>query len=454
MSAAAVGHLSRAGRAAPPIRLAHLGLGNFFRAHQAVYTAADAGWGYAAFSGRSAGLAGRLDAQGGCYTLVTRGDGGDRFDVIGSVVRAHAAADHAAWLGYLRDPQVGAVTLTVTEAAYLRSADGGLDRAAVAEDIAVLRADHIAPVHSVPARLVAGLAARHAAGAGPIAIVPCDNLPDNGRAARRVVLELAAEVSAELAEQLAASTSFVTTMVDRITPRPTDADVQAVLAATGWRDECPVVTEPFTEWVLAGEFPAGRPGWDTAGATFTDDVGPFEQRKLWLLNGAHSLLAYAGSIRGHQTVAGAIADPACRGWVEQWWDEAAPYLAQPQPQVAAYRAALLERFGNRAIAHRLEQIAADGSQKLPIRVLPVLARERAAGRVPHGATRILAAWITHLRGLGAPVTDAAAPRVVDAAAGPLPAAVAAVLEYLQPGLAADGDLVAAVLAQAAGFEPN
>jgi len=206
--------------------------------------------------------------------------------------------------------------------------------------------------------------------------------------------------------------------------------------------------------VLAGEFPAGRPGWDTAGATFTDDVGPFEQRKLWLLNGAHSLLAYAGSIRGHQTVAGAIADPACRGWVEQWWDEAAPYLAQPQPQVAAYRAALLERFGNRAIAHRLEQIAADGSQKLPIRVLPVLARERAAGRVPHGATRILAAWIAHLRGLGAPVTDAAAPRVVDAAAGPLPAAVAAVLEYLQPGLAADGDLVAAVLAQVAGFEPN
>lgn len=446
--------LSRAGRTAPPIRLAHLGLGNFFRAHQAVYTSADHGWGYAAFSGRSAGLAGRLDAQGGCYTLITRADGGDRFDVIGSVVRAHAAADHAAWLGYLRDPRVAAVTLTVTEAAYLRAPDGGLDRAAVARDIAALRADRTAPVSSVPARIVAGLAARHVAGAGPIAIVPCDNLPDNGATVRRVVLDLAEAVSAELHEQLAGSTSFVTTMVDRITPRPTDADVQAVLAATGRRDECPVVTEPFTEWVLAGEFPAGRPAWDAAGATFTDDVGPYEQRKLWLLNGAHSLLAYAGSIRGHQTVAEAIADPACRGWVEQWWDAAGSHVSRPQPEIAAYRAALLERFGNRAIAHRLEQIAADGSQKLPIRVLPVLARERAAGRVPHGATRILAAWIAHLRGHGAPVTDAAAARVVDVAAGPLPAAVAAVLEYLQPGLAADDEVVAAVLAQTEEFEPN
>jgi fructuronate reductase len=449
-----VSELARAGRAAPPIRLAHLGLGNFFRAHQAVYTAADEGWGYAAFSGRSAELAGKLDAQGGCSTLITRGDTADRFDVIGSVVRAHAAADHAAWLGYLRDPRVGAVTLTVTEAAYLRAADGALDRAAVAGDLAALRADRSAPVSSVPARIVAGLAARHAAGAGPIAVVPCDNLPDNGPTVRRVVLDLAEAVSPELREHLAASTSFVTTMVDRITPRPTDADVQAVLAATGRRDECPVVTEPFTEWVLAGEFPAGRPAWDAAGATFTDDVGPFEQRKLWLLNGAHSLLAYAGSIRGHQTVAEAIADPACRGWVEQWWDAAASHLSQPQPEIAAYRAALLERFGNRAIAHRLEQIAADGSQKLPIRVLPVLDRERAAGRVPHGATRILAAWIAHLRGHGAPVTDAAAAQVVDLAAGPLPVAVAAVLEYLQPGLATDRDVVQAVLAQTTEFEPN
>jgi fructuronate reductase len=380
--------------------------------------------------------------------LITRGDGGDSFEVIRSIAHAHAATDHEAWLEHLRDPRVAAVTLTVTEAGYLRAADGGLDRGSAAGDIAALRSDRAAAVRSAPARLVAGLAARHAAGAGPIAVVPCDNLPGNGAAVRRIVLELAEAVCTGLADQLAANTSFVTTMVDRITPRPTAADSDAVLAATGVRDACPVVTEPFTEWVLAGEFPAGRPAWDAAGATFTGDVTPFEQRKLWLLNGAHSLLAYAGSIRGHGTVAEAIDDQVCREWVQQWWNEAARHLAVPAPQVDDYRAALLTRFANHAIAHRLEQIAADGSQKLPIRVLPVIAEERAAGRLPLGATRILAAWIAHLRGRGVPVTDAAADRVLARAAGSLPSAVAAVLDELRPGLADDEPLVATVLAQA------
>lgn len=445
--------LAQDGRSAPPIRLAHLGLGNFFRAHQAVYTAADEGWGYAAFSGRSAELAHRLDAQGGCYTLITRADAGDRFDVIGSVARAHAATEHDAWLGYLRDARIAAVTLTVTEAAYLRAPHGGLDRAAAGADIAALRADRTAPVSSVPARLVAGLAARHAAGAGPVAIVPCDNLPDNGATVRRVVLDLAEAVSAELREELAASTSFVTTMVDRITPRPTDADVDAVLAATGVRDECPVVTEPFTEWVLAGEFPAGRPAWDAAGATFTDDVGPFEQRKLWLLNGSHSLMAYAGSILGHETVADAIADPEVLGWVEQWWDTAGAHLSLPEDDVAAYRQALLDRYRNGQIRHLLAQIAADGSQKIPIRAVPVVRAELDEGRVAEGGTRILAAWLAHLRGHGAPVNDAHADEVTPLGQGSPVEAVRRTLTWL--GLdpdAQDGRLAETVERQLTGFE--
>ena len=174
----------------------------------------------------------------------------------------------------------------------------------------------------------------------------------------------------------------------------------------------------FTSGCSAATFPAGRPRWEDAGATFTDDITPYEHRKLWLLNGAHSLLAYAGSIRGHATVAEAVADETCRSWLEEWWAVASPHLDQPAADVAAYRTALLERFGNARMHDRLDRIAADGSQKLPIRILPVLRAERAAGRVPAGATRVLAAWICHLRGLGAPVSDVRADEVVPLAAGP------------------------------------
>jgi fructuronate reductase len=236
-------------------------------------------------------------------------------------------------------------------------------------------------------------------------------------------------------------------MVDRITPSTTPEDVQIVRAATARDDRRPVVTEPFSEWVLSGEFPRGRPGWEGAGATITDDVTPFEERKLWLLNGGHSLLAYAGSIRGHVTVSEAVADDVCLGWLEQWWSEAAAHLNQPAGTLAAYRSALLERFANPRIRHRLEQIAADGSQKLPIRVVPVLRAERADGRLPEGATRIIAAWICHLRGLGAPVTDPRADEVVGLASGPLEDAVARILGFLDPVLPDDPAVGAIVLGQ-------
>ncbi len=439
-------------QAPPPVRLLHLGLGSFFRAHQAWYTdqAADGGdWGYAAFGGRGNALAAQLTAQDGLYTLVTRAGDGDRFQVVESLVRAHGAADHQAWLGYFASSDVTAVTVTVTEAGYLRRPDGSLDLEGpqAQADLGQLREDRTAVVRTPPGRLVAGLAARQRADGGPIALIPCDNLAGNGAVARRVVLEMAGELDPALAQWIAASVSVVTTAVDRITPRggPEDADV--VLAATGLRDACPVVTEPFGEWVLSGDFPSGRPAWESAGASFTDDVTPYEHRKLWLLNGAHSLLAYAGSIRGHTTVAAAIDDDMCRAWVAQWWDEAAPHLGQPADDVAAYRAALLDRFANGRIRHLLSQIAADGSQKLPIRIAPVLRRERAAGRTPEGATRVLAAWICHLRGNGVPVSDVRAAEVVALAEGPLATAVPRVLNDLDATLAADPDVVSVVMGQ-------
>lgn len=455
--------LSRAagdGRPAAPVRMVHLGLGNFFRAHQAAYTdlAPDAdAWGIAAFTGRSTGLADALTAQDGLFTLVVRDADGDTARIVGSISRAHAGADHAAWLRHISDPRVAVVTLTVTEAGYLRGPDGGLDadHPGVRRDLLALRADPTAAVDSVPARLVAGLAARRRAGAGPVALVSCDNLTDNGGVTARVVTDCARLLDAATGEDLAGwiadTVGFVTTMVDRITPAGAPDDGLAALELTGRIDDAPVVTEPFTEWVLAGDFPAGRPAWHEVGARFVDDVAPFEERKLWLLNGAHSLLAYAGSARGHRTVAEAVADPACRDWMTQWWDEASAHLALPAEQVAAYRRDLLLRFANPRIRHLLAQIAADGSQKVPVRILPVLRRERRAGRVPAGSARVVAAWINHLRGAGAPVKDPAADRFTALARGPVDDAVAAVLDHLDPGLGADRVLVDAVAASCRGL---
>jgi fructuronate reductase len=452
------------GHSAVPVRILHLGLGNFFRAHQAWYThhAPDAAeWGIAAFTGRRPGLARTLAAQDGLYTLVVRGAEGDRREVIRSLSAAHPGADHAAWLDYWRRPGLCVVTLTVTEAGYARvrgtngdgrSRRGGLDtaRADVSADIAALKASSVANVTTAPAKLVAGLAARREAGLQPVAIVPCDNLPGNAEIAQRVVRDLAEAVGDATLIAAAQDPLFATTMVDRITPAATKADLDEVSSASGFTDAAPVVTEPFSEWVLSGCFPAGRPRWEDAGARFVPDVMPFEERKLWLLNGAHSLLAYTAPLLGHATVAEAVADPRCREWLAQWWEEAARNLSMPAAELTAYQNALLERFANPRIRHTLTQIAADGSQKLPVRILPTLHAERAAGRLPRGAARALAAWLLHVRGRGVPVQDAGADPAL--AEGPLPEAARRVLAFLDSSLADDAELAAAVAGHARALE--
>ncbi len=437
-----------------PVRLVHLGLGSFHRAHQAWYTwhAPDAAqWGIAAFTGRRPDAAEALAPQDGLYTLLTRSAGGDAYEVVGSLSAVHAASEHDAYLDYLARPEVAVVTTTVTEAGYLLGPDGrlaGTDE--VDADVAALREDPAAPVRTLPARLVAGLLARRAAGAGGITMLPCDNLPHNGDVVRAVVADLAARVDPALPSWIEANVDFASSMVDRITPATTGADREAVLGATGAHDAAPVPTEPFSEWVVSGSFPAGRPTWEAAGVRFVDDVGPAEQRKLWLLNGSHSLLAYAGSVRGHATIDEAVADPAGRAWVETFWDEAQRHLPVGAEEVAGYRAALLDRYANPRIRHLLAQIAADGSTKLAVRILPVLRAERDARRLPLGCATALAAWVLHLRGHGAPVKDAGAGPYAGAAANPDPtAAVRGVLGLLDDRLGADAELVDAVVAQTA-----
>lgn len=459
-----------------PVRVVHLGLGAFHRSHQAWYThlanqlgpgQADAPeiWngpvGIAAFTGRSPAAAEPLAEQDGLYGLLVRGPERDEISTISSISVAADGGRLDLLSGCLSDPTVGVVTLTVTEAGYRRAGDGRLDTAdpAVAADLEALRGALStsgppaptgptglldSPLRTAPGRLVFGLAARWRAGAGPVAVVPCDNLVGNGAVVRSVVEEFAELVSPELREWLGSAVSFVSTTVDRITPAATDEDRDAVAGALGLADRATVVTEPFSEWVLAGEFPAGRPAWEVAGARFVADVAPFEQRKLCLLNGAHSLLAYAGQARGHRTVADAIGDAELRGRVERWWAEAARHLPLPAADLDRYTAALLARFGNPRLRHLLAQIAADGSQKIPNRFVPVVRAERAAGRLPGGAVYALGAWIAHLRGAGGTVTDAWADRLAELSGGPVRDATRAVFSLVAPDLADDAELVTAV----------
>lgn len=443
MTGAALRRGAVGGPAAPP-RIVHLGLGAFHRAHQAWYTAhaADAAeWTIAAFTGRSPRVADDLSRQGGLYTLIERGPEHDRAEIVPAIVEAHPADDTIRLERLLTAPGTALVTLTITEPAYRLRRDGSpdLDDPAVTADLVALRGRR--PPATTLGRLLSGLRARLSADAGPIAIVPCDNIPDNGTLVRTGLLGLAEAVDPALADGIREQVSFVSTSVDRITPRTTDADRTAAAALTGFHDTSPVVAEPFSDWVLSGRFPNGRPRWETAGARFVDDIEPWERRKLLMLNGAHSLLAGIGTVRGHATVADAMADPDCRSWVHAFWDEAERQLPDGL-DLDAYRRALADRFANGRIAHHLAQISEESATKLAIRVVPVLRAERAAGREGAASVRALAAWIRLVcSGAGAPDARRIAIDQARQATDP----VRALLRVLDPALATE-EITAAVAA--------
>lgn len=370
-----------------PERIVHLGLGAFFRAHQGFYTAkaADsAGWGIVAYTGRDPKQAELMSAQNCQYTLITRSASGDSFEVIGSVVRAEPGSNVEDFISTVANPATAVITLTITEAGYQvfgqELADSALGRLAIA------------------------LKQRLSNNGEPLALVSCDNLPANGEVLKRALQQLGADFGQEFLDYLDRC-SFVTTSIDRITPQTTAEDEALVQQSTGFADKTPVVTEPFSDWVLSGDFPLGRPAWETAGARFVADIEPFENRKLWLLNGAHSLIAFLGSHLGHQTVDQAIADPEVFNGVNLFWDEAANHLDQELLNVSGYRNALLDRFSNPRIGYRLAQIAQQGLSKISVRIVPVAIAELNAGRHPAGALEALAAWICFVRS-GAEIVDA------------------------------------------------
>jgi fructuronate reductase len=383
--------------------IVHLGVGAFHRAHQAVMTEAvlasgDKDWGIVAASLRSADTRDALGPQDGLYTVSVKASEGETLAVIGAIREVIVAPDSPERLiAVMAHPGIRIVSLTVTEKGYCHDpATGTLNEAHpdIIHDLA-----HPDCPRTAPGYIIAALMRRRAAGVPPFTVLCCDNLPSNGKTVHRVLSRLAELVDPALGEFVRTKVACPCTMVDRIVPATTDDDRKRISAVLGVKDAWPVVTEPFTQWVIEDHFPTGRPQWELAGAQFAGDVEPFEHMKLRLLNGAHSTLAYLGALAGHETVALASNDPLFIGLLRGLWQEAIPTLLQPEGQdLAAYSKALLARFQNRAIRHLTHQIAMDGSQKLPQRLLGTIRDNLAAGRSISHLSLGVAGWMRYVTG--------------------------------------------------------
>jgi len=457
------------------VGIVHLGLGAFHRAHQAVFTedaaaaTGETGWGILGVTQRSPRVAEQLAPQDGLYGVLTAGADSSSLRIIGSLRGvAYPGEDTALVLDTIAAPTTHVVTLTVTEKGYRAATDGALDRddPDVRADVEALAAEmgapaggavtDVAPARSPIGMLTRGLARRYAAGGAPITVLTCDNMVDNGRVVERLVGQVVDAALAAgggtdplgdvqdlvdaptegLRDWLARSVTFPCTMVDRIVPATTDVNRAEAHALTGVRDEGLVVGEPFTQWVIEDRFAGPRPAWEKAGATLTDDVAPFEQAKLRMLNGTHSLLAYLGALHGHRLIADAVRDPSVEAVArELLFEDVVPTLqAPPGVDLVEYGESLLERFANPATGHTTIQVAMDGSKKLPFRLFGTVTDRLAAGTLPIGAASAVAAWIVFVaRGItftGEPLVldDPLADRLRAAADGPEDTLVARMFE--------------------------
>lgn len=444
-------------RASVRAGIVHIGIGAFHRAHQAAcidrLLARDPRWGIVGASLRRGDTRAALAPQDGLYLLGVRGAQGLSARVIGAVLDViDASTDSAGLIRRIADPRIRLVTLSVTEKGYCRSG------AALDPDHAEVRADLAgrAP-RSLPAVLCAALAARRAAGAGPLSVLSCDNLEQNGRVTQGVTMGYARLSDPALADWISASVRFPCSVVDRITPATTPGDRAEIAELTGLDDRWPVMTEPFSSWVIEDDFATDRPPFQVAGARMVGDVTQYEATKLRLLNGAHSTMAYLGALRGHRLVSDAVADAELGALLTRTArDEVFPTLGLPRDALERYWQELLARFANPAIAHELAQIAQDGSQKLPQRILAPLAETRAAQRPVAGLTGAVAAWMVWLRRMhreGHAVPDPRATELAaltDGSAQARVARLAALPGFLPPALCADTDwhamLVAAIQA--------
>lgn len=406
-------------RAGVTLGVVHFGPGAFHRAHQAAafdtLLASDPRWGVTGVSLNSTSVAEALNPQDGLYTLALL-EAETEFRVIGSVQRVLTGTERDAILATLAAPTTRIVSTTVTEKGYCLGADGALDLAHPA-----IVADLNAPAtpKSVIGWLALGLAERRRQGLPGITILSCDNLTDNGRKLGAAVRAFAAATDPDTAKWIDDEVRFPNAMVDSITPATDDALRARVLAETGLEDAWPIQRERFTQWVIEDEFAGERPELERAGVTFTRDVHGFEAAKLRLLNGPHSTLAYVGLGLGHASVAQAMADPRLAGFVERLMrDDIAPSVAAPAGfDLGTYIGDVLARFANPAIEHKLSQIAWDGSQKLPYRILDTTRDALAAGRSIDRLTVPIAAWLRFVEraaASGSPITDPLAGKLLAA----------------------------------------
>ncbi len=382
--------------------IVHLGVGAFHRAHMADYTdqaiaSGDMRWGIIGASLRSGDTRDALKPQDYLYTLAESDETGERFRVVAALRDILVAPENPrALIAAMCLPSVKIVSLTVTEKGYAHDPATGELNEAYPDIVNDLAYPHTP--RSAPGFLVAALALRRARGLPPFTVLTCDNLPANGRTVAKVVARLATILDPVLGAWVAGNVAFPATMVDRIVPATTDQDRARIAAATGLDDAWPVVTEIYNNWVIEDHFPQGRPDWS---ATFVSNIAPFELMKLRLLNGAHSTMAYLGYLAGHDTIADCMNDPALAQLVSHLMHvEVTPTLAVPPgADIESYKAALLRRFRNPALKHRTWQIAMDGSQKLPQRLLGTI-RDRLQEGAPIDALALgIAAWMRYVTGI-------------------------------------------------------
>ncbi len=374
----------------------HLGIGAFHRAHQAAIfdaalAAGDLRWGIVGVSLRSSAVRDQLTPQDGLYSLIERDGSGDRVRVVGAVRGVLVAPEGpAAVVAALAAPDTHIVTLTITEKGYkLRGDQLDENDPDIVRDLADLSTPRTAPGF-----LVAALKARRGAGLPPFTTLSCDNLPHNGERLRSAVLAIAEAHDADLAGWIAEHATFPNTMVDRIVPATADDDIASLAQRLGVEDRAMVKAEPFLQWVIQDRFCGPRPDFERLGVQITTDVAPWEDAKLRLLNGAHSAMAYVGGLRGISFVHDFVALPKDRAFIETLWDESETTLSPPpELDLARYRDALMTRFANPALRHRLVQIATDGSQKIPQRLIAPAAVRLARGQTVEALARAIAGWM-------------------------------------------------------------
>ncbi len=365
-------------------RIVHVGVGGFHRAHMALYTdelaASGSEWGIRGLGllAQDAAMASALGDQDYLYTLTEKGSGSYSPRVVGSIIDfVFAADDVAAAVSAIADPDTAILSLTITEAGYSEPTDG---RPTTFDQLAGC------------------LDRRRRAGLGPITILSCDNLPGNGDAARRAMLDAAARHSDQLCEWVSVGCSFPNSMVDRITPTTTDTDREWLLETFGIVDRWPVVAERFRQWVVEDHFVAGRPAWEEAGVLFTDEVNLWELYKLRFLNAGHSCIAYLSSLAGITFVDEAMSTPVIATYLDELLRlEALPTVAvidgHPRED---YIRIVLDRFANTGVRDQIARLCMDGTAKYPTFLIPTIVGQLRLGGPIERATLALAGWSRYL----------------------------------------------------------